>query len=68
MSVCKQRKTDGVCRSLLLCLCLLVMVAPVRAADTPPANAVASAHPLATRAGITILAQGGNAFAIWVSA
>ena len=62
MSVCKQRKTDGVCRSLLLCLCLLVMVAPVRAADTPPANAVASAHPLATRAGITILAQGGNAF------
>jgi len=36
----------------------------------PPANAIASAHPLATRAGEQVLAEGGNAFdaAIAVSA
>jgi gamma-glutamyltranspeptidase/glutathione hydrolase len=62
MRVCKQRKKNGLYRGLLVCLCLLGMAAPVRAAETPPANAVASAHPLATRAGMAILDQGGNAF------
>lgn len=31
-------------------------------AETPPASAIASAHPLATRAGFQTLQQGGNAF------
>lgn len=43
----------------LFCLCLFAGFA---AAQTPPKAAVASAHPLATQAGLSILDQGGNAF------
>lgn len=52
-----------------LCILLVAVVTPIYA-QTPPHAAIASAHSLATQAGLEILAQGGDAFdaAVAVSA
>ena len=46
----------------LPCLCFFILISPSRAQEIPPTGAVASAHPLATMAGLNILNSGGNAF------
>ncbi len=54
------RPTQHRVRALLFCLWIWVL--PVGAQPAPAQSGIATAHPLATRAGEEVLAAGGNAF------
>ncbi len=49
-------------RAFALLVCVSIWILPAGAQSAPAKSAVATAHPLATRAGEEILAAGGNAF------
>ncbi len=49
-------------RAFALLVCVSIWILPAGAQPAPAKSAVATAHPLATRAGEEILAAGGNAF------
>ena len=48
--------------ALLICTSTIVCSYAAQSSNNPSGYAIASAHPLATNAGLDILAQGGNAF------
>ncbi len=53
---------DGRVPHRFLIVLLLLAAAGVAAAERPPVHALATAHPLATEAGLGVLREGGNAF------
>lgn len=56
----RARVWEAAGRGVIACMAALSILAPIHPAAA--AAAIASAHPLATRAGVEVLAAGGNAF------